>query len=68
MTMTQKEKITEAWLSITQIKSWANTINEECAEYSSTAAAYARRIIGICDRYIELDKPKRKSRKPSKLK
>lgn len=66
--MTQKEKIAEAWLSITQIKSWANTINEECAEYSSTAASYARRIIEICDRYIELDKPKRKSRKPTKLK
>lgn len=52
--MTQKEKLMKSIITIQSIKHIATRIDIECAEYSSTAAYYAKDIVSKCDSLLKV--------------
>lgn len=52
--MTQKEKIMKSFLAIQSIRNTAARINEECGEYSSSAANYAKNIVKVCEDLLKV--------------
>lgn len=52
--MTQKEKLMKSLLAIQSIRNTAVRINEECEEYSSTAAHYAKDIVKKCEDLLKI--------------
>lgn len=52
--MTQKEKIIKSAMALQSIRNTAKRIDVECAEYSRTAAMYAKNIVNECDSILKI--------------
>lgn len=52
--MTQKEKIMKSFMTVQSILHTAKHIEDECAEYSSTAASYAKDIVKQCESLLKV--------------
>lgn len=51
--MKQSEKKVKAFMNVTSARNIAEAIVRECAEYSTTAASYARSIQSRCEEALK---------------